>query len=66
MANIIFYGHRVPESDYGPDPVILRKRGLARNTHSKFDLYKKKLEDPYYMEFAINKIAMELTHFLTK
>ncbi len=66
MANIISYGRTIPESEYGPDPVILRKRGLARNTHSKFELYKKKLNDPYYMEFAINKIAMELTHFLSK
>jgi len=66
MANIVFFGQIVPESEYGPDPVMLRKRGLARNTHTKFELYKKKLNDPYYMEYAINKIAMELTHFLSK
>lgn len=52
--------------DYGPDPVILRKRGVARKVQEKFDIYKRKIEDPNYMEYAINKIAVELTHFLSK
>ncbi len=52
--------------EYGPDPIILRKRGISRNTRQKYDLYKRKINDPDYMDFAINKIAVELTHFLSK
>ncbi|MEM7179980.1 MAG: hypothetical protein AAF518_03645 [Spirochaetota bacterium] len=55
----------VKEDEYGPDPIILRKRGSARNMHKKFELYKRKVDDPKYMEFAINKIALELSHFLS-
>ncbi|EQA52083.1 hypothetical protein LEP1GSC052_1182 [Leptospira kmetyi serovar Malaysia str. Bejo-Iso9] len=32
----------------------------------KFEDYKKKLEDPSYIDFAIDKIAMEISHFLAK
>jgi hypothetical protein len=46
-------GTLLDPSDFGPDPI-------------KYDLYKRKIEDPGYMEFAINKIAVELTHFLSK
>lgn len=56
----------IKEEDYGPDPVILRKRGAARKLEKKFELYKKKIEDKGYMDFAINKIALELTHFLSR
>ncbi|MCB1140691.1 MAG: hypothetical protein H7A24_07950 [Leptospiraceae bacterium] len=66
MTNLSYMGKSIPEMEFGPDPIILRKRGLARNIRTKFDLYKKKIEDPSYMEFAINKIALELTHFLSK
>ncbi|MCB1179214.1 MAG: hypothetical protein KDK36_16655 [Leptospiraceae bacterium] len=52
--------------EYGPDPIILRKRGVSRKTHQKYDLYKRKINHPDYMEYAINKIAVELTHFLSK
>ena len=53
-------------STFGPNPIILRKRGIYRDMQNKYDLYKRKIEDPGYMEFAINKIAVELTHFLSK
>jgi hypothetical protein len=67
MANILYSkGNQGPVHEYGPDPVILRKRGISRVAKEKFELYKKKIEDPDYMEFAINKIALELTHFLSK
>lgn len=55
-----------PVSQYGPDPVLLRKRGVARIAKERFELYKRRIEDPAYMEYAINKIASELTHFLSK
>ncbi len=51
---------------FGPDPIILRKKGVTSTAKKKFDLYKKRLDDPNYMDFAINKIAMELSHFLSK
>lgn len=67
MANLLYsegkHGH---VQEYGPDPMILRKRGISRVAREKFELYKKKIEDPDYMEYAINKIAVELTHFLSK
>ena len=59
-------GTLLDPSDFGPDPIILRKRGISRNLQNKYDLYKRKIEDPGYMEFVINKIAVELTHFLSK
>ena len=55
-----------PVHFFGPDPIILRKRGLSRNINGKYEDFKRKIEDPEYMNFAINKIAMELTHFLSK
>lgn len=55
-----------PINQYGPDPVLLRKRGITRIVKDKYDLYKRRIEDPNYMEYAINKIASELTHFLSK
>lgn len=55
-----------PVSKYGPDPILLRKRGIARIARERYELYKRRIEDPDYMEYAINKIASELTHFLSK
>ena len=52
--------------EYGPDPVILRKRGLQHTKNKKHKDYKSKINDPQYIDFAINKIALELSHFLTK
>ncbi len=53
-------------NQYGPDPILLRKRGIARIAREKYELYKRRIEDPNYMEYAINKIASEITHFLSK
>ncbi|MCB1158458.1 MAG: hypothetical protein H7A25_13225 [Leptospiraceae bacterium] len=51
--------------EYEVDPMINRKIA-GKTIRRKFELYKTKLEDPHYMDFAINKIAMELTHFISK
>jgi hypothetical protein len=51
---------------YGPDPILLRKKGLSNTNKKEFDDYKKMVDDPGYMQFAINKIALELSHFLSK
>ncbi|MDX1959202.1 MAG: hypothetical protein SFU98_11555 [Leptospiraceae bacterium] len=67
MASVSFIpGRSVDIAGFGPDPIMLRKRGNARNVKSRYSLYKQKINDPNYMEYAINKIAMELTHFLSK
>jgi hypothetical protein len=67
MPNLSFItGQSADMLGFGPDPIILRKRGQARNVRSKYGMYKQRIEDPEYMEYAINKIAMELTHFLSK
>ncbi len=52
--------------DFGPDPILLRKRGVARKMNGKFEVYKKRINNPTYVDYAINKIAVELTHFLSK
>ncbi len=37
------------------------------STHSeKINEYQKRIRDPQYVAFAIDKIAAELTHFLTR
>ncbi len=37
------------------------------STHrEKINEYQKRIRDPQYVAFAIDKIAAELTHFLTK
>lgn len=59
-------GNLAEMDKFGPDPIILRKQGVSNSEKKKFDLYKKRLDDPSYMDFAINKIAMELSHFLSK
>ncbi len=68
MSGFIITGN-LPDSEYfGIDPIILRKAGINKRNKDKYEIkkYKKKLDDPRYMDFAINKIAMELTHFLSK
>ena len=50
---------------FGPDPVLMKKTGnpnLARD----IDDFKSKIRDKAYMDHAINRIAMELMHFLSK
>lgn len=59
-------GNLAEVEEYGPDPILLRKTGAVNDSRKKFDQYKRKINDPNYMDFAINKIAMELSHFLSK
>lgn len=66
MKKYKIVGNLAEVEKFGPDPIILRKKGVQAVANKKFDLYKKRLDDPNYMDFAINKIAMELSHFLSK
>jgi hypothetical protein len=66
MSDLLYSYEKEKTTEYGPDPMILRKRGISRVAREKFELYKKRIEDPQYMEYAINKIAVELTHFLSR
>ncbi|EPG67047.1 hypothetical protein ACE5IS_12610 [Leptospira wolffii] len=65
MKSIQILGNLAGTDPFGPDPVILRKRGVPIKKR-KFEDYKKKIEDENYIDFAIDKIAMELSHFLSK
>ncbi|MDH5656516.1 MAG: hypothetical protein OEZ34_11440 [Spirochaetia bacterium] len=51
---------------FGPDPILLRKKGLSDSYPRDISAYKKKIGDKDYLEHAINRIAMELSHFLIK
>lgn len=55
---------RLP-ADYGPDPILMKKKGQAMPVRDIKE-FKKKIVDENYIDHAINKIAMELSHFLTK
>lgn len=66
MKKIAVQGNLAEVSDYGPDPVMLRKSGRSTKNSRKSEAYKKRIEDPTYMDFAINKIAVELLHFIQK
>lgn len=46
----------------------LTELGQKRYTshEKKIEEYQKRIKDPNYVAFAIDKIAAELTHFLTK
>ncbi len=53
--------------DYlGLDPLLCKKKGLREASFKNILNYKSKLKDQQYMEHAIDKIAMELMHFLVK
>lgn len=66
MKKIAVQGNLAQVSDYGPDPVMLRKSGQSQKKKKISNNYKKRLDDPSYMDFAINKIAVELLHFIQK
>lgn len=51
---------------YGPDPVLLKKQGLAGTLNRDISEYKRKIRDDSYIDHAINRIAMELSHFLAR
>ena len=50
---------------YGPDPVLMKKKGTP-NIDRDIKDFKKKIRDKEYMDHAINRIAMELMHFLAR
>lgn len=50
---------------YGPDPVLMKKKGTPNLSRDITD-FKKKIHDKQYMDHAINRIAMELMHFLAR
>ncbi len=52
--------------DFGPDPILLRKKGLPNPNPRDISQYKERISDPTYMEHAIDRIAMELMHFLAR
>ena len=56
----------IDKQQYGPDPVILRKKGMESPLLRKYEIYKQRIESPEYMDYAIGKIAMEISHFLQK
>ena len=51
---------------FGPYPVLLKKRGLSDSNPRNISDYKERIKDKDYMEHAIDRIAMELMHFLAK
>lgn len=66
MKKITVQGNLAEVGDFGPDPVMLRKSGQSSKIVKRSEAYKKRLEDPTYMDFAIDKIAVELLHFISK
>lgn len=53
------------DEEFGPDPLMMRKTGQKRS-RVKIATFKKRLKDERYIDHAIDKIAQELTHFLSK
>ncbi|MCB1190001.1 MAG: hypothetical protein H7A23_12740 [Leptospiraceae bacterium] len=46
-------------------PILVQKSPYLKKSE-KYELYKKKIENQKYLEFAIDEIALELTHYLSK
>ena len=66
MKTLLDQDNSVQGGRYGPDPVLMKKKGLSQPIPRDISEYKKKIRDDNYMEHAINRIAMELSHFLSK
>ena len=66
MKTLLDQDNSVPGGRFGPDPILSKKKGLAQPAPRDISTYKKKIMDDKYMEHAINMIAMELSHFLSK
>ncbi|WCL47930.1 hypothetical protein [Leptospira sp. GIMC2001] len=66
MKKLLVQGNLAEAPSYGPDPVMLRKSGQASKLKKKSESYKQRIDDPSYMDFAIDKIAVELLHFISK
>ena len=54
------------EQHFGPDPLLCRKKGLGDTLPRDIPEYKSKVENESYMNHAIDRIALELMHFLVK
>lgn len=52
--------------DEWEDPLVLKKQGIAFFKKKDISYYKKKIIDEKYLDNAINRIAMELSHFILK
>ena len=52
--------------DFGPDPILMKKSGNSDPRPRDISEYKKKIVDEKYLDHAIDRIAMELSHFLAK
>ncbi len=48
------------------DPLVLKKQGIAFFKKKDISYYKKMIIDEKYIDNAINRIAMELSHFILK
>jgi hypothetical protein len=55
----------VESTGFGPDPVLMKKKGQPNLSRDISD-FKRKIRDKKYMDHAINRIAMELMHFLAR
>lgn len=66
MKETLEKDREVLDEEFGYDPVVLRKQGITVNDRRDISEYKRKIIDDRYMEHAINRIAMELSHFLSK
>ncbi|MCG9874244.1 MAG: hypothetical protein O9346_03240 [Leptospiraceae bacterium] len=66
MKKLSIQGNLAESTGFGPDPVMLRKSGQSSKIIKKSESYKKRILDPNYMDFAIDKIAVELLHFISK
>ncbi len=66
MKTLLDLDSSVQGEQFGPDPILLKKKGVNRPVPRTISEYKKKILDDTYMEHAINRIAMELSHFLAK
>lgn len=66
MRNFSVLGNLAETDEYGPDPVLLRKKGMSESMQKKYKNYRKKLADPAYMDYAIHKIALEISHYISK
>lgn len=66
MKTLLDQDSSVQGDGFGPDPILMRKKGLTKPQPRDISEYKKKISDDAYMEHAIDRIALELMHFLAK
>ena len=54
------------ENSFWLDPLLLKKQGQKKALNQDINDYKTKIQDEKYINYAIDKIALELMHFLIK